>query len=149
MKFRSSSLLVTAILLPVVGWIAMGQASQAQINPNQPTVLAQRRKLSPEEKAARREKRAAQFKQTLGLTDDQVTQIKAIRQSYRPKLKTSRQEAKALRERGASKDQLQAIRKQRQELRQQMYNEIKAELTPEQAQKLEKLKAKQRDRRRS
>lgn len=149
MKFRSFSLLVAAVLLPVVGLVDLGQPSQAQPNPSQSTLLAQRSKLSPEERAAKRKQRAAQFKQTLGLTDEQVTQIKAIRKSYRPQLKTLRQEAKTLRESGASKDQIQAIRKRKKALREQMYNDIKAELTPDQAQKLEELKAQRRERRRS
>lgn len=146
MKFRSS-LLIAAVLLPAVGLVNMGQPSQAQ--PDQNPSLAQRQKLSPEERAAKREKRAAQFKQTLGLTDTQVTQIKSIRDSYRPKIKTLRQEAKTLRDGGANKDQLQALRQQRKELRQQMYNDIKAELTPEQAQKLEELKAQRKAQKRS
>lgn len=148
MKFRSS-LLIAAVLLPVIGLVNLGQPSQAQPDQNSSTVLAQRQKLSPEERAAKREKRAAQFKQTLGLTDIQVTQIKSIRDSYRPKIKTLRQEAKTLRDGGANKDQLQALRQQRKELRQQMYTDIKAELTPEQAQKLDELKAQRKAQKRS
>lgn len=148
MKFRSS-LLIAAVLLPVIGLVGMGQPSQAQPGQHSSTVLAQRQKLSPEERAAKREKRAAQFKQTLGLTDTQVTQIKSIRDSYRPKIKTLRQEAKTLREGGATQDQLQTLRQQRKELRKQMYNDIKAELTPEQAQKLEELKAQRKAQKRN
>lgn len=148
MKFRSS-LLIAAILLPVVGLVNMGQPSQAQSDQNPSMVLAQRQKLSPEERAAKREQRAAQFKQALGLTDTQVTQIKSIRDSYRPKIKTLRQEAKALREGGATQDQIQALRQQGKELRQQMYTDIKAELTPEQAQKLDELKAQRKAQKRS
>lgn len=148
MKFRSSYLLVAALLLPAVGLINLGQPSQAQPDPNRSTVLAQRSKLSPEAKAAKRQEKAAKFRQTLDLSDTQATQIEAIRESYRPQMQSIREEGKTLREAGASQDQLQAIRAKRRELRQQMYNEIKAELTPEQVQKLEELKAQRRDRRR-
>lgn len=149
MKFRSSTLLAAAILLPAVGLINLSLSSQAQPNPNRSTVLAQRSKLSPEEKAAKRQEKAAKFKEALGLSDTQATQIAAIRESYRPQMQAIREEGRTLREGGASEEQLQAARAKRREIRQQMYNEIKAELTPEQAQKLEELKAQRKAQKRN
>lgn len=149
MKFRSSTLLAAAILLPAVGLINLSLSSQAQSNPHRSTVLAQRSKLSPEEKAAKRQEKAAKFKEALGLSDTQATQIEAIRESYRPQMQAIREEGRTLREGGASEEQRQAARAKRREIRQQMYNEIKAELTPEQAQKLEELKAQRKAQKRS
>ncbi|WP_299416065.1 Spy/CpxP family protein refolding chaperone [Acaryochloris sp. IP29b_bin.148] len=148
MKFRSSTLVAAAILLPTVGLISLNLSSQAQSNPNQSTVLAQRSQRSPEEKAAKRQEKAAKFKEALGLSETQATQIEAIRESYRPQKEALREEGRALREGDASEEERQALRAKRQELRQQMYNDIKAELTPEQVQKLEELKAQRKGQKR-
>ncbi len=154
MKNRSLILLAAVLIIPTASTVVRLSSASAQRSSDrgQSEIVAQRSQgqrpqLSPEQREAKRAEREAKFKETLALSDEQAQNIKEIRESYRPQMQSFREEARALREQGADSTELESILAQKKELRTKMYEEIKAELTPEQVQKLEELKAQKGKRR--
>lgn len=144
MKIRSLSLLAAVLIIPAASTVIEFNSAYAQRSSNrleQSEIMAKRPKLSPEQREAKRAKREAKFKEALELSDEQAQNIKAIRESYKPQKQRLRQEARALKEKGATREERKPIWTQKKALRMEMYEEIKAELTPQQVQKLEEMKA--------
>ncbi|MGB7417327.1 MAG: Spy/CpxP family protein refolding chaperone [Thermosynechococcaceae cyanobacterium] len=140
MKIRSMFLIAAAVAIPTVSALSFNPA-YAERSYGQPERVAQRFEKTPEQREAKRAERAAKFKAELGLSDQQAQDIQAIRESYKPQMKSLWEQAKAMKEKGATREEMKPLWTQKKELRTKMYTEIKAELTPDQAQKLDTLKA--------
>lgn len=158
MKLRSLLLLTAAVVIPAVSALSMsaeargvGQRLQGDRTARvaQATLVAQtgtpadnkygdRGNLTPEQRQAREAKREAKMKAELGLSDAQLSQMKAVRAKYEPQHEALRAEAKALKDGGATREQLKAaLGTKRQALHDQMKAEMKGILTPEQVAKME------------
>ncbi len=151
MKLRSIAMLAAVIAIPVTTTILMPNMAEARGRGNGTEVVAQRGdrgNLTTEEREAKRAERAEKIKEALGLSDTQAEEMKAIRAKYKPQMQALREEAKALKEGGASREEVkEALGDRKQALREQMKSEIEGILTPEQAQKLEEMKGNRRGRR--
>ncbi len=147
MKIRSMFLLATVVALPVVSAVSFNPAYAERSSSQQFERIAQRPQLTPEQREAKHAERAAKFKAALGLSDQQAQAIKAIHESYKPQMQSLRQQAKTMRENGATREEMQSLRTQKKALRSKIHEEIKAELTPDQIQKFDELKAQRKGRR--
>ena len=146
MKLRSSFLLAIAIAAPLMTGLSLHlntQPSWADDGASQTEMRGRRgqwKNLSPEEREAKRAEKAAKFKQALGLSDRQSSQIEAIREKYEPQRQALHDEFRTMKESGNS-DGREALHLKKQALHEQMRDEIKAVLTPEQQEKLATFKA--------
>ncbi len=164
MKRLSIALLAAVTLMPLGSLVLNVDAAQARgVRRNntiaaanttgaRPQKLAQRgdSNLTPEQRAAKQAEReakmTAKMKETLGLSDAQVSQIEGIRASFKPQFESLRTEAKALKDSGATKEQMQPIRDKMKALHEQMQASIKGVLSADQVQKLDAMKAQWGDR---
>lgn len=104
--------------------------------------------LTPEQVEAKRAQheanragREAHMQVALGLTEQQIAQIAAIREGYEPQKESLRAQKQALRDGGATRAEIKAaMAEEEQALRDQVNWEIRAVLTPEQVQQMEALK---------
>ena len=148
MKLRSMFLLAAAVTIPAVSALNFNPAHAQRSDRQQSEYVAQRPQLTEEQREAKHAERAAKFKEALGLSDQQAQSIKAIRDSYKSEMQSLREQSRALRESGATREEMQELRTQKKALRSKIHEEIKTELTPEQVQKLEELKAQKKGQRR-
>ncbi|MEO0378264.1 MAG: Spy/CpxP family protein refolding chaperone [Cyanobacteria bacterium P01_A01_bin.17] len=135
MNARSFLFLATVVVIPAASTLLSLNEANAERFSNrleQSETVAQRPQLTPEERKTKHAQRAARLKQELSLSDEQAQNIRAIRESYKPQMQSLRQQPNA--------------KQERQALRMKMYEEIKAELTPDQVQKLEALRAQRKNR---
>lgn len=151
MKLSAIATLAAVIAVPVATTLLTPDMAEARGRGNRSELVAQRGdrgNLTTEEREAKRAERAAKMQEALGLSDTQMSEIQAIRERYQPQKQALREEAKALKEGGASREEIkEALGDRKQALREQVKSEIQAILTPEQAQKLEELKEERRGRR--
>ncbi|MGF1603704.1 MAG: Spy/CpxP family protein refolding chaperone [Thermosynechococcaceae cyanobacterium] len=146
MKIRSMFLVAAAVAIPTISALSFNPAYAERAYSQPSERVAQRSEKTPEQREAKRAEREAKFKTALGLSDQQSQDIQAIRASYKPQMKSLWQQAKAMKEKGASREEMKPLWTQKQALRTKMYEEIKAELTPEQVQKLDTMKAQMKGR---
>ncbi len=87
---KEFALIVTVLTLGIGGTMAL--ANSAQETPSS-VLLSETRILAQEEQdKPRRRERAEQFQQRLNLSDEQMRQLSAIRQKYRPQLETVKEQ---------------------------------------------------------
>ena len=151
MKLRSIAILAAAIAIPAASFIALPEVAEARDRSNRAGILAQRGdrgNLTPEQREAKRAERMAKLQEALGLSDSQVEQIKAVRETYKPQMQALREEARTLRDGGASREEVrEALGDRKQALREDMESEMQSILTAEQLETWEEMKEQRRGRR--
>lgn len=133
---------------PAADWQGPGQQMMAHGHKGH-------KNMTPEQREAKRAEMKQRFAEKLGLTAEQQSRIDAIHESFREShkdqfeaMKAKKQELKQLKESGASEEEIQARRAAlKQEYagmraeHEQLMSQVKAVLTPEQVEKFEAMKA--------
>ena len=159
-----SRLMTLALTVVTVSGMALAQPapSNSALN-NAPGQVANshgghRCAKSPEQCKAKRAEMRQKFKQELGLSDQQEKQIHTLRKNFYEAHKSEFaakraqwQEIKTMKQNGASQEQIAAKRKGMKDQfsnmkadREKLQQQIRATLTPEQAQKFDAMKAQHR-----
>jgi len=148
MKIRTTVLLAAATLIIPMGASLLGP-NMVEARGSNRQVLAQRggQNLTPEQREAKMAERLAKMQEALSLSDGQVAEIKAIKDSYQPQFQALRDRKNALKESGADREAMQPLRQEMRALRDQVKAEVATVLTPEQQTQLEELKAERGERR--
>lgn len=148
MKIRTTVLLAAATLIvPMAASLTGPTMVEARGNRAQTVAMRGGKDLTPEQREAKMAERLAKMQEKLGLSDAQVADIAAIKDSYKPQFEALRERAQALKESGADREAMQPIREEKRALKDAVKAEIATVLTPDQLTQLEELKAERGERR--